>query len=164
MNINTGQDIELLKKYSETNTNLDAFFQKNRNGWNKVINEIITKINYTNLNIEKFHNIVDAQAMILSNRQRAIEEVNVFLGKLSQSKANLKKYEQDKLMFYSVSFSYKANTSEKKILIDGSLYEVQREIEIISSYIDYLRDSIKTLDNIGYSIKNISDLLNYISK
>lgn len=164
MKANTDKDTELLKNYEETNNKLEELFNKQKKGWNKTIQEIISKIHYTNLNTEKFHNIVEAQTLILSNRQNIIDEVNSFLAKLSVSKTKLKKHEQEKLLFYSVSFAYKANTSEKKILIDGSLYEIQREIEIIASYIEYLRDTIKTLDNISYSIKNISDLLNYISK
>lgn len=164
MKANTNEDIALLKRYEDTNNLMVELFAKQRNGWNKTVHEIVSKIHYTNLNTDRFHNIVEAQSLILSNRQNVIEEINTFLGKLSVSKSNLKKHEQEKLLFYSVSFSYKANTSEKKILMDGSLYEVQREIEIIASYVEFLRDTIKTLDNISYSIKNISDLLNYISK
>ena len=53
---------------------------------------------------------------------------------------------------------------EKSILIDGHLREAERTVEIIESYIDFLRDTIKNLESLSYAVKNMTDLLNYLGR
>jgi hypothetical protein len=58
----------------------------------------------------------------------------------------------------------KTNTGEKVILIEGHISENERTIELIDSYIDFLRDTSKNLESFGFSIKNRIELMNYLGK
>ena len=51
---------------------------------------------------------------------------------------------------------------EKSILIDAHLAENDRAIELIESYITFLRDTNKNLESFGFTIKNMTELLNYL--
>lgn len=53
---------------------------------------------------------------------------------------------------------------EKAILIDAHIAENDRCIELIESYITFLRDSVKNLEAFGYSIKNMIELMNYLGR
>ena len=53
---------------------------------------------------------------------------------------------------------------EKGILIDGHLAENERTMELIESHIQFLRDTVKNLESLGFAIKNMVELMNYLGK
>jgi hypothetical protein len=53
---------------------------------------------------------------------------------------------------------------EKAILIDSHIAENDRCLELIESYITFLRDTVKNLESFGYAIKNMTELLNYLGR
>jgi hypothetical protein len=90
------------------------------------------------------------------------ENINYFLNKRSKESTKIKKLRQDKFIFYATSFGVKTNMGEKSILIDAHLAENDRAIELIESYITFLRDTNKNLESFGFTIKNMTELLNYL--
>ena len=53
---------------------------------------------------------------------------------------------------------------EKAILIDAHIAENDRCLELIESYITFLRDTVKNLEAFGFSIKNMIELMNYLGR
>jgi hypothetical protein len=58
----------------------------------------------------------------------------------------------------------KTNAGEKSTLIDAHLAENDRTILLIENYIEFLRSSSKNLEGLGYTIKNIIELMNYLGR
>ena len=108
--------------------------------------------------------ILEAQSLALSYRQMINENINFFLNKRSKESTKIKKIRQDKFVFYAIGFQVKTNTGEKAILIDAHLAENDRCIELIESYITFLRDTVKNLEAFGFTIKNMIELLNYLGR
>jgi len=67
-------------------------------------------------------------------------------------------------VFYALGFQVKTNMGEKAILIDAHIAENDRCIELIESYITFLRDTVKNLEAFGFSIKNMIELMNYLGR
>ena len=67
-------------------------------------------------------------------------------------------------IFGETGFGIKTNLGEKGILIDGHLAENDRCIELIESYIEFLRDTVRNLESLGFSIKNMIELMNYLGR
>lgn len=153
-----------INKVKEANERLESFFQEKRNEWNKNIEPLYKALNVDLTNPSNLKNVIGLQASALSYRQLINEQVNFFLNKRSKEMIKLKRLKQEKFLFYATGFGVKTNLGEKSILIDAHLAENDRNIELIDSYIDFLRDTSKTVESMQYSIKNMIELINYLGK
>ena len=107
---------------------------------------------------------MDVQSLALTYRQLINEQISFFLNKRSKEEVKIKKLKQDKFVFYATGFGLKTNLGEKGLLIDAHISENDRNIQLIENYIEFLRSSSKNLESLGYTIKNIIDLMNYLGK
>lgn len=123
--------------------------------------------------------MVDANAMSLSYRVMLMEEMSYFLGLMAEHDKELKELKRNKFIFYATGMlpdgtrpasglahhpllGKKLTKTEYDTVISGDLNEQEFTIQVIGDMIDYLKDSIKTIDQILYSIKNRLDLFNYL--
>jgi hypothetical protein len=164
MNLYDSNEIERINKTKETNDKMEEFFNDKRVEWNKMV-EPLFKVLSLDMSISiNSKELLDGQSLSLSYRQQINEQINFFLNKRSRETTKIKKLRQDKFIFYATGFGIKTNLGEKAILIDGHIAENERSIELIESYIEYLRDTVRNLDTFGYSIKNMIELMNYLSR
>jgi hypothetical protein len=160
----TPEELEKINKIKETNDKLEEFFNQRRIDWNKNIEPLFVVISSDITNPSNSRLLLDSQATALSYKQQIIEQINHFLNKRGREVSKVKKLKQDKFIFYATGFGVKTSLGEKGILIDGHIAEYDRTINLIESYIDYLRDTIKNLESFSFSIKHMIDLLNYLGK
>lgn len=158
------EEVERINKAKETNDKLEEFFNEKRVDWNKNIEPLFKVLSTDLSNPSNSRIILDAQAVALSFRQQLNEQITFFLNKRSKETVKIKKLRQDKFIFYATGFGVKTNLGEKGILIDAHLAENDRAIEMIESYIEFLRDTVKNLESLGFSIKNMIELLNYLGR
>jgi hypothetical protein len=164
MNPYNQEEIDRVNKVKETNDKLEEFFNDKRNEWNKNVEPLFKIIRVDLTNPSSAKDIMEAQSLALSYRQGISEQINFFLNKRSKETTKIKKLRQDKFIFYATGFGIKTNLGEKGILIDGHLAENDRSLELIESYIEYLRDTTKNLESLSYSIKNMIELMNYLGR
>lgn len=164
MKIYTQDEVDRIKRTFDTNEKLEDFFNDKRNEWNEEVMPIFSTLSMDLSNPLNASKILEAQSFALTYRQRINEQINVFLNKRSRETTKLKKLRQDKFVFYATGFGIKTNLGEKGILIDGHLAENDRTLELIESYIEFLRDTVKNIESFGYSIKNMIELANYLGK
>ncbi len=164
MNPYNQEEIDRINKAKDTNDKLEEFFNDKRAEWNKNV-EPLFKVLITDLsNPSNSKSILEAQSYALSYRQQINEQINFFLNKRSKETTKIKKLRQDKFIFYATGFGIKTNLGEKGILIDGHIAENDRCLELIESYIEFLRDTVRNLESLSYSIKNMIELMNYLGK
>ncbi len=163
MNVYSPEEIERINKSKETNDRLEEYFKSKREEWNKNIDPLysVLKIEINNESLKK---ILEAQSLCLSFRQILTEQISVFLDKRSKADVKLKSLKQEKFIWYATGFGVKTNVGEKTLLIDAHVSESQRNIELIENYIEFMRQCNKNLESFQYTMKNIVDLLNYLSR
>lgn len=164
MNPYNQDEIDRIGKVKETNDKLEEFFNDKRSEWNKNVEPLFKVIRVDLTNPTSPNQILEAQSLALSYRQAINEQINFFLNKRSKETTKIKKLRQDKFIFYATGFGIKTNLGEKGILIDGHLAENDRSLELIESYIEFLRDTTKNLESLSYSIKNMIELMNYLGR
>ena len=164
MNAYNQEEIDRINKVKETNDKLEEFFNDKRSEWNKNVEPLFKVIRVDLTNPTSPNQILEAQSLALSYRQGINEQINFFLNKRSKETTKIKKLRQDKFIFYATGFGVKTNLGEKGILIDGHLAENDRSLELIESYIEFLRDTTKNLESLSYSIKNMIELMNYLGR
>lgn len=164
MNVYNEEELERIRKVKETNERLEDFFENKRKEWNDNITPLFEVLSLDLENPTSGKKLLDSQALSLTYRQKINDQISLFLTKRSKESTKIKKLRQDKFIFYATGFGVKTNLGEKGILIDGHLSENDRSMELIESYIDFLRDTVKNLETFGYSIKNMIELMNYLGK
>lgn len=161
MNVYTKEEIDRINKNKETNDRMEEFFSQKRERWNESI-EPLFEIIKTSFNLENSHKIIEVQSYALSYRQKINEEISFFLNKRSKEDVKLKSLKQEKFIFYATGVGLKTNMGEKNILIDAHVAESERAIQIIDVHIEFLRNSSKNLESLGFTIKNIIELMNFL--
>jgi hypothetical protein len=164
MNLFTQDELDRITKSKETNDKLEDFFNTKRIDWDKSVDPLFKSLSLDLSNPSNSKSILDTQALALSYRQMLNEQINIFLNKRSKEVTKIKKLKQDKFVFYATGFGIKTNMGEKGILIDGHLAENDRTLEIIEAYISYMRDTVKNLESLGFAVKNMIELMNYLGK
>ena len=164
MNLYNQEELDRIQKTKETNERLEELFNDKRAEWNKQVEPLFKALTTDLSNPSNSKYILEAQSTALSFRQQINENINFFLNKRSKETTKIKKLRQDKFVFYAIGFQVKTNMGEKTILIDAHIAENDRCIELIESYITFLRDTVKNLEAFGYSIKNMIELMNYLGR
>jgi threonine synthase len=164
MNLFSQEEIDRITKAKETNDKLEEYFNDKRAEWSKNVDPLFKSLSLDLANPANSKVILDTQAIALSYRQMLNEQINFFLNKRSREMTKIKKLKQDKFVFYATGFGIKTNMGEKGILIDGHLAENDRALEIIEAYISYMRDTVKNLESLGFAVKNMIELMNYLGK
>jgi hypothetical protein len=164
MNLYNQEELDRIQKTKDTNDKLEDLFNDKRAEWNKLVEPLFKALTTDLSNPTNSKYILEAQATALSYRQQINENINFFLNKRSKETTKIKKLRQDKFVFYALGFQVKTNMGEKAILIDAHIAENDRCLELIESYITFLRDTVKNLEAFGFSIKNMIELMNYLGK
>ena len=163
MNVYTKEELERINKVKETNDKMEEFFNQKREKWNENI-EPLFQIMKTNFTLENSQKIIEIQSLALSYRQNINEEISYFLNKRSKEDVKLKALKQEKFIFYATGVGLKTNMGEKNLLIDAHIGENERNIQLIDTHIEFLRSTSKNLEALGFTIKNIIELMNYLGK
>ena len=164
MNLYNQDELDRIQKTKDTNDRLEELFNDKRSEWNKQVEPLFKALTTDLSNPSNSKYILEAQSTALSFRQQINENINFFLNKRSKETTKIKRLRQDKFVFYAIGFQVKTNMGEKAILIDAHIAENDRCIELIESYITFLRDTVKNLEAFGYSIKNMIELMNYLGR
>ena len=164
MNLYNQDEIDRINKAKDTNDKMEEFFNDKRTEWNKNVEPLFKVLSVDLSNPSNSRSLLDAQSVALSYRQQINEQINFFLNKRSKETTKIKKLRQEKFVFYATGFGIKTNLGEKGILIDGHIAENDRSIELIESYIEFLRETVRNLESFGFSIKNMIELMNYLGR
>jgi D-mannonate dehydratase len=125
---------------------LEKFLEKQRSEWGDRIVELISKI-------REFENLAEAQVTMLSYRHMIIDQIakiNITLRK-RESSYNIQ-YKNKFLEYFN--YDYKLNDKQKVNMVEADLSILDRQIGFLTAQIEYFKECIKTLDNVGWAIKN----------
>jgi chromosome segregation ATPase len=128
-----------------------------RDKWNNTILELSKKVN----DISK---IADVQVEIASNRQRLVEDISVMNTYLTQLKSRYKKRYQE--VYNNITDPTSPDRpqvqlktdKEKTSYINHKLSNLLYYIDIVSNQIEHYKNSLDTLDKIGFFVKNLIDV------
>lgn len=158
------EEIERIAGLESSNDGYEQYFSEKRKEWNDELEPLFNTIYSGNFTMNNSKKIIDAQAKVLSLRQKCNEEVGYYSQKLAKSKSENAEISQTKFLFYSTGFGLKTNLGEKKLLIDGHLRENDRYCNLLEIHVGYLRETLNTLESWGYAIKNIIQLIEFLGR
>jgi hypothetical protein len=151
-NVNTEQTQD--EKFEKILKNIQEELTKKKEVWNKEVKTLSGK-----LNCELKHTI-ELSAMAIAQRQMIIEERTNMYYRLYTDLPKLKQTKKKYFEYYSTKYPIKTNSGEKTKLIEADIRYYDAKIDYVQTYIDFLSETLKSIDHIIYSVKNKIDLYN----
>ena len=128
-------------------------FEKNRTYWKDVILSMAKKLSDMN-------KISEVQVELYSNRQLVLEHSHYLQSLLFKVNKNYKKSLGKKWDDY-ITGSRKMKMGETNVLVEAATAEFKEKIDVIQSQIEYMQETIKSIDNIIYGIRYRIQLEDY---
>ncbi len=158
------EEADSINKLHEKNDRTDEFFENNRKKWNEELKPLNDYTLVPNLTQQYAQSLLERQLTALSYRQNMNDEVAFYLSKRTKEDVKLRKARADKLIWYAVGSPLKAkgnfSTSQLSEIIDAHVGELQRSVNIIDAYIEFLRIAMKGLDSLSFNMKYIVEFFN----
>jgi hypothetical protein len=140
------------KKINETNVTLEERFKEERTEWNGKIINLIESIKCTT-------KLAEAQVIQLSYRQIIQDKLAEYRILHEKRQEMLDKQTVDRFREYKLSYDIKLSSSEAQAFVQADCKALKLQIKMIHTQIIYFEESIKTLDNLGYAIKNKIEIM-----
>lgn len=134
--------------FEKSNKELLGELNKRESYWNNTIKGLTKRL------ICSAKDVVQLQSDMLSEKQRLSDEVKYMSYELHQFKPLLKKYRKSKTEFYLTKYPIKIQGKDKLYLIEHDLALYEQRLDIYDTHIDFLRDCVGNMEQIGYAIKN----------
>lgn len=134
-------------KINKTNITLEERFKEERAEWNDKIIKLVESIKHTS-------KLSEAQVIQLSYRQMIQDKLAEYRILHEKRQEMFDKQTADRFREYKLSYDIKLSSSETQMFVQSDCKALKLQIKMIHTQIVYFEESIKTLDNIGYAIKN----------
>ena len=116
------------------------------------------KISNMSVRMRNIREIPEIQVELYSDRQKAIEKSYKIGQKIAKLNAQYRSEKKTKMEYYSVSSNVKYGSNEKTSLIEWDLSELKLSIDTFDNHMNFMKETIKTIDHFIYGIKSRIEL------
>jgi hypothetical protein len=155
---------------------LEETIDNRREHWNAMLKEI-----YPMVSTDNPEDMTEMQSLALSYRQMLTEEIASFLKQARGVESQIKRLKRDKYIYYATGQLPKGQTKpagyrdsplvglrmtkgETDMVLSGDFSEYEMVTSLYGDMVNFLRESVKTIDHSMYGIKNRIELLNLLLK
>ena len=131
-------------------TQLDEYLIKQREDWTQKIKGLTEELKLGN-------NLETVSAYTLSYRQILVEHLATMGNRIKTQKSVVDKKYKDKWIEY-YSYDYKLTDKMREKFVDADIADDTNILELLVTQKSFFEGSIKTLDNMGFAIKNRLDI------
>ena len=139
-------------KINKTNATLEERFKEERSEWNDKIITLFESIKQTS-------KLAEAQVIQLSYRQMVQDKLAEYRILHEKRQEMFDKQTVERFREYKLSYDIKLSSSETQAFVQSDCKALKLQIKMIHTQIVYFEESIKTLDNLGYAIKNKIEMM-----
>lgn len=129
---------------------LDEYLSKQREDWTGKIKDLAHDLKLGN-------NLEEVSAFTLSYRQVLVEQLATMGNKIRSQKTVIDKKYKDKWIEY-YSFDYKLTDKQREKFVEADIADDTHILELLQTQKSFIEGSVKTLDNMGFAIKNRLDI------
>mgnify|MGYP000202028335 FL=1 len=129
---------------------LDEYLGKQRIDWTDKIKELT-------VNLKKGIELEEVSAYTLSYRQILVEQLASMSNKMRAQKGAVdQKYKQKWIEYYQ--YDYKLTDKQRERFLEADLADDKQLYDLLETQKSFIEASVKTLDNMGFAIKNRLDM------
>lgn len=141
-------------KINKTNVTLEERFKEERGDWNNKIITLVETIKHTS-------KLSEAQVIQLSYRQIIQDKLAEYRILHEKRQEMFDKQTTDRFREYKLGYDIKLSSSETQAFVQTDCKALKLQLKMIYTQIVYFEECIKTLDNIGYAIKNKIEIVSH---
>jgi chromosome segregation ATPase len=125
---------------------LDKKLSSQRTEWTNNIKEL-------SQSLRRLNQLEETIAEVLSSRQSLVEQISYLNMKVKEqrNKVNVR-YREAYIRYYE--YDYKLGEKQKEKFIETDLADENMILSHLENQVEFFRDSVKTLDNMGFAIRN----------
>lgn len=125
---------------------LDKKLSTQRTSWSNKIKELAQ-------GLRSINQMEEVISEVLSTRQILIDNMAYINMKVKEQKATINtRYREAYIRYYE--YDYKLGEKQKERFIETDLRDDNMILSHLENQLDFLRESVKTLDNMGFAIRN----------
>jgi len=129
---------------------LDEYLGGQRIEWTEKIKDLT-------LNLKKGIHLEEVSSYTLSYRQILVENLASMSNKIRGQKSTVDKlYKQKWIEYYQ--YDYKLTDKQRERFLEADLADEKQLLELLETQKSFIEASVKTLDNMGFAIKNRLDM------
>jgi hypothetical protein len=125
---------------------IDAYLNTQRQDWTQKIRELAACFK----DVDKLN---QAMVEIPSYRQIIIEQIAQLNIKMKQQQAKLAKTYKSSYITY-FQYDYKLTDKQKESFLKADMADDNMILGLLETQMDFLRESVKTLDNMSWAVRN----------
>ena len=141
-------------KINKTNVTLEERFKEERTDWNNKIITLVESIKHTS-------KLSEAQVIQLSYRQMIQDKLAEYRILHEKRQEMFDKQTTERFREYKLGYDIKLSSSETQAFVQSDCKALKLQLKMIHTQIVYFEECIKTLDNIGYAIKNKIEIVSH---
>lgn len=134
-------------KTIEVNKLIEDRFKEEQSEWGEKILSLIKQT-------KDISKLAECQVIQLSYRHQLQEKLVEHRITLDKRTEVYEKQRVQRFRDYTTQYDIKLSSSEKNAFIDADCSAIRRQIKMFEREIQYLEECVKTLDNLGFAIKN----------
>lgn len=135
------------EKIKATNVELEKRFKEERKQWVEDITKLVKSTGDTS-------KLNEAQVFQLSYRQMCVEKICEYRILLEKRQESFDKQCSNRFREYTLNYDIKLSSNEKQLFIQADCSELKLQIKMLTFQINFFEETIKTLDNLGFAIRN----------
>jgi len=129
---------------------LDEYLAAQRLEWTEKIKQLTE-------DLKKGSNLEEVSSYTLSYRQILVEQLASMSNRIRGQKSTVdQKYKQKWLEYYN--YDYKLTDKQREKFVEADLSDDKHLLELLETQKSFIEASVKTLDNMGFAIKNRLDM------
>ena len=129
--------------------NIYNIINKFDNDREEINSKIISYINDS----KDISNCSDVMVLLLSERQILIEYISNINANIVEIDTLLKVKRKDRYIYYMQDYDLRLDKSQRETFIDSDLIDDIRLRDILFNHVNFLKESVATLDKLFFSIK-----------
>ena len=139
---------------NRVNEELYARFKSEREEWTTRIREMSERL-------KDIYKVAELQTDVYSYRQIAVEYCHTLLTHLSKVNHVFRSKKIERWEHYTRNYDLRMDKDPKELHILVDIAEVNERKELLQNHLDYVRETIRTIDTISYGIKHRIQLEEY---
>lgn len=125
---------------------LDQKLTAQRTTWSNNIKELAQSL-------KNINGMEETIAGILSSRQTMIDQMAYLNTKVKEQKNVINsRWREAYIRYYE--YDYKLGEKQKERFIENDLVQENTRLALLENQVEFMRESVKTLDNMGFAVRN----------
>lgn len=146
--------IENNETASSKNEVLYARFAKERDDWT-------TRVSSLSERLKSIYDVAELLVDLYSQRQIAGDYGHELVSHTSRLNRIYRERKRERFMHYTQNFDLRLDKDPKALFIDVDLAELVERREILQNHLDFMRETLRSIDTICYGVKHRISLEEY---